>query len=192
MTEEVVERSSGAVVEEDGSRVPGRPPLVMWAPLVWFAVLSTVLTVVVLVVVRPAGPLDDRDLGNQRDGLLLAGPVLPAEVAGVTFGRRPVVLLFDRRLRDPAVLTRWRSQVPLDADVRIVLPAPAWRDPGLAVVVDPAGALADAVRLPTPVDGGQGIGYAVVDRDRQVRYSTLDPAYPDNAFEVATVIKDLP
>lgn len=36
----------------------------------------------------------------------------------------------------------------------------------------------------TPNDGGQPVGYAIVDRSRQVRYATLDPAYLDHASEV--------
>ena len=72
-------------------------------------------------------------------------------------------------------------------------PPAALVDPGLVeVVVDPDGRLADAVALPTPVDGGPGIGYAVVDSQRQVRYSTLDPAYLVNAFEVTTILKWVP
>lgn len=61
------------------------------------------------------------------------------------------------------------------------------RDPP-SVVPDPEGRLAAAVGLPRPVDGGPGVGYAVVDADGVVRYSTLDPAWADNAFEVATIL----
>jgi len=32
----------------------------------------------------------------------------------------------------------------------------------------------------------------VVDSDRQVRYSTLDPVYLENAFEIATVVGSVP
>ena len=49
-----------------------------------------------------------------------------------------------------------------------------------------------SVDLPTPVDQGRGIGYAVVDSDRQVQYSTLDPVYLTNAFEVATIVGSVP
>ena len=63
---------------------------------------------------------------------------------------------------------------------------------GAELVVAVAGApqaalLADAVDMPTPVDGGPPVGYAVVDPDRTVRYATLDPAYLDNAFELDVI-----
>ena len=38
--------------------------------------------------------------------------------------------------------------------------------------------------MPTPVDGMQPVGYAVVDASRTVRYPTLDPEYETDAFEV--------
>lgn len=58
----------------------------------------------------------------------------------------------------------------------------------MQTVIDPTGALAAAVALPPPVGGGRGVGYAVVDAGRVVRYSTLDPSWPGNAFEVATIV----
>ncbi len=47
--------------------------------------------------------------------------------------------------------------------------------------------LAELVGMPTPVDGGRPVGYAVVDPRRQVRYATLDPQYLINAFEVDVI-----
>lgn len=185
--------ADAAAVDDDWGRVPGlRPPLPRWAPPVWFAALAVVLTVVVVLLVRPPGPLDQPDPAYQRDGLLLDGPAVAPQVAGVDFGSQPVVLLFDRELPDPDALERWVSQVPEGAEVRLVVPGPV--EPadaaalGTPVVVDPEGRLSDAVALPAPVDDGPGIGYAVVDSDRQVRYSTLDPVYLENAFEIATVV----
>ncbi|MGI8535796.1 MAG: hypothetical protein ACR2K2_04700 [Mycobacteriales bacterium] len=144
--------------------MPGlRPPLPAWAPFGWFAVLAVVLSAVVVVLVRPPGPLDQPDPAYQRDGLLLDGPVVPQEVAGVEFGAQPVVLLFDRDLPDPEALAAWLAEVPEGAVVRLVVPTAVPRAP------DPP-------------------GYAVIDSDRRVRYSTLDPAYLTNAFEIATIV----
>ncbi|MGI8535559.1 MAG: hypothetical protein ACR2K2_03495 [Mycobacteriales bacterium] len=183
-------------VDDGWGRVPGlRPPLPARAPLVWFAALALALTAVVVVLVRPPGPLDQSDPAYQRDGLLLDGPVVPPEVAGVGFGDRPVVLLFDRALPDADALAGWLAGMRQRAAVRLVVPEPVPRArelAGVPVVADPTGRLAAAVDLPTPVDGGPGIGYAVVDSDRRVRYSTLDPAYLANAFEVATIVGSVP
>ena len=195
MTSSLVGPSSSSV-DDDWGRVPGlSPPLPPWAPLVWFASLAAVLTVVVVWLVRPPGPLDQPDPAYQRDGLLLDGPVVPEEIAGVEFGGRPVVLLFDRSLPDRDALADWVAAVPEGAVVRLVLPEPAPRLldlPGLGVVVDSGERLAHAVDLPTPVDEGPGIGYAVVDSNRQVQYSTLDPVYLTNAFEIATIVGSVP
>ncbi len=164
--------------DADWGRPPGAvPPLAWWLPAVVFAVAAAVLSLVVALVVRGPGPRDDPDPAYQRDGLLLDGPVLPEQVAGVRFGGRPVVVLFERQPPAGPGFEQWRSQVG---------------DEGVELVVAVAGSdrtarLAGAVRIPTPTDGGPPIGYAVVDPARQVRYSTLDPAYLDNAFEVDVI-----
>lgn len=167
------------------SRRP-RSSISPWAPLIWFLGLAVALVVVVAVQARPPGPLDQPDPADQRDGLLLDGPEVAPTVAGVRFGDRPVVLLFLRTPPEDPALQRWAAQLPDSADVRVVLAEPA---PRLAVptVVDRGGVLASTVDMPTPVDGGPPVGYAVVDSGRVVRYATLDPAYLRNAFEVATM-----
>ena len=175
---------------EKGGRTAGlRPPLPGWAPLGWFAVLAAVLTYVVVALVRPPGPLDDPDPAYQRDGLLLSGPVVPEQVAGVEFGGRPVVLLFVREPPQAAELAQWRAAVPEPAVVRVVLPAPTAEELPAPTVVDPLSRLASMVQMPEPVDGGRPVGYAVVDSDRVVRYATLDPSYLTNSFEVRTIVK---
>lgn len=180
-------------------RMPGaRPPLPAWAPAGFALVLGVLLTLVVVLVVRPPGPLDQDRLASQRDGLLLDGPQVPDQVAGVTFGSAPVVLLFLREPADTQVLTDWAAQVPDEASIVVVV-----QDPGrqnqealaaqtVQVVNDPDEQLADTVGLPAPNIGGPGIGYAVVDSARVVRYATLDPSWRQNAFEVATIVGATP
>ena len=196
MTPRPATQADWPAVDDDWGRVPGlRPPLPVWAPPAWFAALAVILTAVVVVLVRPPGPLDQPDPAYQRDGLLLDGALVPEQVAGVDFGSRPVVLLFDRGFPEPSALEQWLAEVPERAVVRLVVPEPVPRlvtHPRLEIVVDPAGQLADAVGLPAPVGGGRGIGYAVVDSDRQVQYSTLDPVYLTNAFEIATIVGSVP
>lgn len=168
-------------------RQPGlAPPVRPALPWAWLAGLLCVLGFVVVALVRPPGPLDQRDLAYQRDGLLREGPVVTAQVGGVDLGGHVVVLVFDRNVPSRAALKSWLSELSPDRDVRLVLPAAAT---GLSVpvVVDPDGRLARAVELPRPRDGGLGIGYAIVDADRTVRYATLDPSWLRNGFEVATI-----
>ncbi len=170
-------------------RRPGlMPPLRPAAPLVWFLALATALSAVVVVLVRPPGPLDQPDPAYQRDGLLLSGPQVARQVGGVPFGGRPVVVLFDRVPRTSAALATWVAEVPEQAEVFLAGPAPADLPPRITAVSGGHEVLAAAVRLPAAVDGGPGIGYAVVDADRVVRYSTLDPHYLDNGFELATIV----
>ena len=186
MTAEAPER---ATFDDAWGRTPGlRPPMPGWAPLLWFAALAAVLTFVVVALVRPPGPLDDPDPAYQRDGLLLDGPVVDEQVVGVEFGGRPVVLLFVREPPAPGELSSWAQSVPDAAEVVVVLPQPTTADVPLPTVVDPLNALADAVDMPRPVDGGRPVGYAVVDSDRVVRYATLDPVYLTNGFEIATIL----
>ncbi|HEV2087875.1 MAG TPA: hypothetical protein VGR21_06165 [Cryptosporangiaceae bacterium] len=160
------------------------------------AVLAALLTVVMLAVVRPAGPLDQPDLAYQRDGLLDSAPAVPAQVGPVRFGGRPVVLLFLREPPDRRRLAGWLAGLPDRAEPVVVVQSPTPLPVGPAsparVVNDPQQRLAAAVSLPEPNDGGPGIGYAVVDSERVVRYSTLDPRWCDNAFEVATILGALP
>lgn len=55
------------------------------------------------------------------------------------------------------------------------------------VVRDLDRTLAQAVGLPRARDGGPGVGYAVIDSGRTVRYATLDPSWRGNGFEIATI-----
>lgn len=157
-------------------RLPGaRPPLRWWLPLAVFAAAAAVLSLVVVLVVRPPGPLDNPDPARQRNGLLLDGPVLPREVDGVSFGGRTVLVLFERTEPGGPAYDSWRSAV---------------RDAGVELVVRVGRAgdeLAAETGVPVPVDRGTPVGYAIVDSMRTVRYATLDPNYVRNAFEVDVI-----
>jgi hypothetical protein len=176
-------------------RLPGAaPPLSPRAPLAWWGVSAVVLAVAVLGVVGAPGPLDDPHEGDQRPGILIdpaeARTVASRALPGVPVGRRPVVLVFDRRLPAPPKVASFLSDVPRRAAVAFVVPdgtdATA-RPGGVRVVSDPAGRVARQVGMPRPNDGGPPVGYAVLDHQRRVRYATLDPEYPEHGFEVEVV-----
>jgi hypothetical protein len=188
VTERELDVTTGSAKQDElWGRVPGcRPPIGPWAPLLFAAVSAVLLTLVVLLLVRLPGPEDERTLADQRNGLLDSGPVLPRSVLGVSFGGRPVVLLFVRAQPGHADLSRWAADLPDAADVRVVVQTSGAGAPDV-VVHDPDRVLAAAVRLPRSRDGGPGVGYAVIDATRTVRYSTLDPSWPGNGFEVATI-----
>lgn len=191
MTVPVASPAAASGQSDDGfGRVPGcGPPLATTAVRAWVSLVILALAVTVLVLQRPPGPLDQADPADQRNGLLLSGPVLPQSLAGQAFGDHVVVLLFQRTAPTPQQMRAWRSELADDRDVRLVLPSqPSGAASfGVPVVVDPGSRLARAVALPRPNDGGTGVGYAVVDSRRTVRYATLDPNWLRNAFEVATI-----
>lgn len=170
----------------------GPPPLTARTVLLSAGLLVASLSAVVLTVVNQPGPLDERTLADQRNGLLRGGPALPAEVAGVRFGGAPVVLLFVRAAPPARQVRDFAAELPRAARLRVVVQAPGAAPPPALpapVTVDTTGALARAVELPRPNDGGPGVGYAVVDPGRVVQYSTLDPSWPTNGFEAATIAK---
>jgi len=167
-----------------------RPPLTARAVLLSAGLMTVLLAVIVLVVVHPPGPLDERTLADQRNGLLRNGPVLPSSVSGVDFGTEPVVLLFLRHAPDPADARTFAAALTPRVRLRLVVQTAARPDArGLPapVVQDPDEVLARAVDLPRPNDRGPGVGYAVIDSTRTVRYSTLDPSWATNGFEAATI-----
>ncbi len=91
------------------------------------------------------------------------------------FGGRPVVVLFERTPPSGPAYEQWRATVSDEGVDLVVRVAPQGDE------------LAELVGMPTPVDGGPPVGYAIVDPARQVRYATLDPKYLLNAFELDVI-----
>lgn len=168
-----------AAEESDGPAISGGPcaPMKWWVPAASAAALSVLLIAVVVLLVRPPGPLDDPRPAFQRDGLLRDGPVLDADVAGVRFGERTVIVLFEREEPEGRTWDQWSADVTSGGAALVVV----------TPVQVAHGSLVDAIGMPAPVDGGPPIGYAVVDSSRQVRYATIDPQYLKNAFEVDVI-----
>lgn len=180
MTTAVARADGGSCCDDpqdaDWGRLPGAaPPLPWWIPAAVAAAVALVLTLVVVLLVRPPGPLDDPDPADQRDGLLMNGPVLPPGAGGAEFRGRTVVVLFERDEPTGPAFEKWKATVS-DDGVELVVRVGAAGDE-----------LARLVEMPTPVDGMRPVGYAVVDPSRAVRYATLDPVYEKNAFEVDVI-----
>lgn len=179
-------------------RLPGaRPPLRARTLLAGTAVALTLMIVSVLALVPQPGRQDESSYADQRNGLLANGPTVSASLAGVAFDGHVTALLFVRGLPGVEQVAHWHAALPGRVRAWVVVQGPAGRPAGpgqlpptvggLPVVRDPAQVLSRAVGLPRPNDGGPGVGYAVVDRHRQVRYSTLDPSWASNGFEAGTI-----
>ena len=143
--------------------------------------MAVVLSVLVVAVGTNAGPLDDPNQAFQRDGALRYGPQVAAQVGTAAFGKRTVVVLFERQPPRGAVFAQWREDVTRRNAVLVVAVAGQ----------SGASALRTAVGMRAPIDGGPPVGYAIVDSDRRVRYATLDPAYLDHASEVDLLTADV-
>lgn len=137
-------------------------------------------------------PTDSPDPAYQRPGILdlaalpePAAPVTP-QVPGP--GRRAVVF-FER----PDRLAALCSALPgtglnAIADLVIVVSSQPLTGCGATpVVVDPVGLITDAYDMPTPIDGGPPIGYAVVDAQGLIRYRTLAPEISE-LYEVSVML----
>lgn len=167
------------------------PSLSPWAPVIWLLITGAVLAGVVFWVVPEPGPLDNPDQAEQRSGLLVptaeARDVSGLQVPGSPIGQRPTVIVFDRTIPDPQRFRDWLAAVPPGTTILLAVPQRSGGDEVDNVVTDPRRQIADAVDMPTPVDGGYPIGYAVVDAQARVRYTTLDPGYLSHDFAIATM-----
>ena len=160
---------------------PDPPPLRWWLPALAFAVAAVVLSGLVIAFGSNNGPLDDPNQAFQRDGALHNGAQLAARIGDIAFGGSSVVILFERRQPSSPAFTLWRAAATRNG-TRFVL----------AIAGQPrTSALRAALGMRTPNDGGQPIGYAIVDQSRRVRYATLDPAYFDHPSEVELLLADL-
>lgn len=177
-------------------RVKGaRPPLSPRAPLIFWLAGAVALAVLVFAVIRDPGPLDDANEGDQRAGFLIdpdeARTVPELQLPGDPVGRRPVVVIFDRRVPPPEQLRQFARQAPDGVAVVLVVPTPVRGSPpvpsGVRLLTRTDGEIAEAVGIPEPRDGGAPVGYAVIDDDARVRYATLDPAYLEHGFELDIV-----
>ena len=154
------------------------------ADALWFAALgSGILVAVVLLLIHLPGPMDERTLADQRNGLVASGPVVPADVAGSTSAGRRWCCCSSGRFPRPATCSGGGRGCRADLTVRVVAQA---RRSMPATVGGCRWSRTRSLRWPGRWrarlrDGGPGVGYAVVDAGRVTRYATLDPSWARNA-----------
>ncbi len=163
--------------------------------MVAFAVAALVLSVVVVLAVPDPGPLDAAHEGSQRSGLLIpeaqADRVPALELPGAPVGRRHVLLVFDRDVPSTERFRRFRAELPDTAAVVLAVAKESTRAElaGTPIVTGTkARQLAKTIDVTPPRDGGAPIGYAVLDAQTRIRYTTLDPLYFQHVDEVATML----
>jgi len=145
-----------------------------------------------LAAASPRGPLDDPDPARQRPGYIDGGG-LPAPApdlgAGVTPGRRAVVFFVRPEQVSSLCQALPASGLGTSASLAVIVSSPSDCSRQAALIVD-SGGLARRFGMPTPVDGGPPVGYAVVDTAGRIRYRTLDPRGAGGLDEVATMLAD--
>ena len=180
-----------------------RPPPVKWRPLLGWAVLTAVLGAAVVVEDLTRARGDDPVQARQRPGILI--PAAEARLGAVVGdetparGRRTVVFFIRDGGYDELVEAlrggAAADLADLDPPADIVVAVPRFPSESLIVTGiarDPDGAIAAAYGMPTPVDGGRPVGYAVVDTAQRVRYATLDPGMTRRLDEVVTMARATP
>ncbi len=168
-----------------GSDVPSRRVLVV----VWLlAVFAMGAVLLVSRATRSAG--DDVDPARQRPGILDLGPLpvaAPTLAAGVPAPGGPTVVFFAGS-QAPALCAEL-DDVGLDGVAVVVVTTDGSACGPDVVVLETSGReAADAYGLPPRRDGGDPVGYAIVDEEGQIRYRTLDPAVVGLLDEVVTMV----
>jgi len=145
-----------------------------------------------LTVASARGPLDDPDPARQRPGFLERGDrTAPAVAAGVPApGRRSVVFFVRPGQIGPLCQALPASSLGANASLAVIVSSPA-DCPGQATLVVDNGWLARRFGMPTPVDGGPPVGYALIDTAGRIRYRTLDPRGVGGLAEVVTMLADV-
>jgi len=144
-----------------------------------------------LAAASPRGPLDDPDPARQRPGFLDGGGLpVPAPDLGRGVpapGRRAVVFFVRPKQIGPLCQALPASGLGTRASLAVIVTSPS-DCPGQAALIVDGGGLARRFGMPTPIDGGPPVGYALVDTAGRIRYRTLDPRGAGGLDEVATML----
>lgn len=124
----------------------------------------------------------------------MLAPGLPASGrAAVVFFVRPA----QREALRSTLAAADARRLAVAADIAMVVSAPGPGSVGPpdgapAMVADGDGRLADGYGMRRPRDGGPPVGYAVVGRDRTVRFRTEDPGVGKSVDEILVMVEALP
>lgn len=161
---------------------------------VWMAVAAAFAALLFAAQGTKSG-LDDPDPSRQRSGFLDAGS-LPQPAPQLTAalprgGRRAVVFFVGHEQVGGLCDVLSAGDLAARADLVVVV-AGARRCAGATVVRDPSGGLARRYGLRRPRSDGPRVGYAIVDRQGNIRYRTLDPSVAHELSEVETILRATP
>lgn len=139
-------------------------------------------------------PLNDPDQAWQRTGVLLPAHTYPAPTAGVE--PRPghrVIIFFARSLTDRYLFHDLADQADLGSAADLIVVTPDGSRPVIEngiwrFAMDTDGALARAVGLRRPIDGGPPVGYVLIDSHGYIRFRTLDPGFGQRAWEIKLLL----
>jgi len=145
-----------------------------------------------LAVASARGPLDDPDPARQRSGFLISGATIaPAVTHGVPIPGRRAIVFFERPGEIGPLCQALRAN-DLGGKASLAVIVSSQVDcPSQATLVVDNGGLAIRFGMPTPVDGGPPVGYALIDSAGRIRYRTLDPRGAAGLDEVDTMLADV-
>ncbi len=162
--------------------------------VVWLAIAALLGALLGLAEFARPG-LDDADPARQRPGFLDAGSLpqpAPTVAADRPRPRHRLVVFFVRSGDVDSVCTSISADHLVRRADLVMAVAGAGRCDAVTTVADPQSQFARAYGLSEPRSGETPVGYAVVDRESQIRYRTLDPAVRDNMTEIDTVLRAIP
>jgi len=167
---------------------PGWPPR---RALVGVWIATAVVFGLLMAATSTRGALDDPDPARQRPGFLdsdhlpVAAPVVSNAIPSP--GRRAVVFFVRPQQITGLCQAISDSGLETGASLAVIVSSPSTCTPETQVVIDD-GALAGRFGMPTPVDRGPPVGYAIIDGAGQIRYRTIDPNMAGRLDEVATLL----
>jgi hypothetical protein len=139
---------------------------------------------------------DDPDQAKQRPGFVSEQRETAPSLAGVAYGNRPTVIIFDRMSMNSSVFHDLADQAIISDRANLIFVTESDMKPTIlggvkATFTDSDESIAKKYHFDTPTDGGYPVGYVIIDSKGIIRYRTLDPNYMHNADEIEITLKDV-